>query len=108
LRVLDELPPATGIVVGEPGTVVLLGPCVVVADAPLTELAERHRSRVGGAIVVARAGVDHGALLLEARAYGAVAMIRIAASIDAVPAGPAIYVVSDAGLADHLALPRLE
>jgi hypothetical protein len=108
LRVLDELLPATGILVGEPGTLVLLGPCVVVAEAALAELAECHRSRVGGAILVAHDGVNRAAPLLEARAYGAVAMLRIAVSIDAVPAEPAIYVVSDAGLADHLALPRLE
>jgi hypothetical protein len=108
LRVLDELPPVTGILVGQPGTVVLLGPCVVVAEAPLTELAERHRSRVGGAIVVARDGVDRVSLLLEARAYGAVAMLQIAAVVDPVPIEPAIYVVGDAELANRLALPRLE
>jgi hypothetical protein len=108
LRVLDELPPATGVLVGEPGAVVLLGPCVVVDDAALAELAERHRARVGGAIIVARDGVDRAALLLEARACGAVAMLRISASLDAVPTEPAIYVVSDAELADRLGVPRLE
>jgi hypothetical protein len=107
-RVLDELPPVTGVLVGEPGTVVLLGPCVVIGDAPLTQLAERHRSRVGGAILVARDGIDPAALVLEARAYGAVAMLRVAASVEALPTEPMICVVRDADHADSLGVPRLE
>ncbi|HEY5938472.1 MAG TPA: hypothetical protein VIU61_27665, partial [Kofleriaceae bacterium] len=50
-RALDELPIQHGTLVGEPGTVALLGPCVVVGHAPLVDLAERHLAHVGGAIL---------------------------------------------------------
>jgi hypothetical protein len=108
LRVLDELPPLTGTLVGEPGTVALLGPCVVVAgDEPLTQVAEPCLARVGGAILVARDGADRAALLFEACAYGAAPMLRIEARFDAAPSEPAIFVIGDAELAERLGIPRL-
>jgi len=107
LRVLDELSPATGTLVGEPGPVALLGPCVVVAgDEPLPAIAEQCLSRVGGAILAAHGDPDRAELFLEARAFGAVPMLRIAASLD-LPSDPALWVTGDAELADRLGLPRL-
>jgi len=109
LRVLDELPPLTGTLVGEPGIVALLGPCVVVAgDEPLTQIAAPCLAHVGGAILVARDDSDRAELLFEARAHGAAPMLRPAAVLDAAPSEPAIFVVGDAELADRLGLPRLE
>ena len=108
LRVLDELPPVTGTLVGEPGVVALLGPCVVVAgDEPLTAVAEQCLARVGGAILVAHGEPDRATLLFEARAYGAAPMLRIKTGIDAAPSGPVIFVVGDEELADRLGVPRL-
>jgi len=48
-------------------------------------------------------------VVLEARAFGAVAMIRVTSStVDRIPHdGPLILVLDDEGLADHLELPRL-
>jgi hypothetical protein len=108
LRVLDELPPLTGTLVGEPGPVALLGPCVVVAgDEPLTAIAEQCLSRVGGAILSAHGEPGRANLFFEARAYGAVPMLRVAVSLDAAPSEPAILVVDDEAHADRLGLPRL-
>lgn len=108
LRVLDELPPATGALIGEPGASALLGPCVVVAgDEPLAAVAERCRPHVGGAILVARGDAPRAAVFLEARARGAVPMLPAPAALDAVPGSPAILVVTDPELADRLGLPRL-
>lgn len=108
LRVLDELPPTTGALVGEPGAVALLGPCVVVAGgAPLGELAGRLCARVGGAILVAGDRADRAGLFAEARAYGAVVMLRLADG-ETVSGEPAILVVDDGELAERLALPRLD
>ena len=107
LRVLDDLPPATGTLVGEPGSVVLLGPCVVVAgDEPISAVAAQCLARVGGAILAARDDVDRVDLLFEARARGAVAMCRITAP-ERLPSEPVIFVVSDVDLADRLHVPRL-
>jgi hypothetical protein len=76
LRVLDELPPLAGTLVGEPGTVALLGPCVVVAgDEPITAVAERCLSRVGGAILAAYGDPDRADLVFEARACDRPAVI---------------------------------
>jgi hypothetical protein len=106
LRVLDELPPLTGTLVGEPGPVALLGPCLVVAgDEPLTAVAERCLARVDGAILAAHGDPDRSALLFEARARGAAAMLR--AALAAPPSEAAIFVIEDAELADRLGLPRL-
>ena len=106
LRLLDELPPLTGTVVGEPGEVSLLGPCVVVAgDEPLTAVAERCLAHVNGAILAAHGDPDRAMLLFEARARGAAPMLR--AAITAPPSDAAIFVIGDAELADRLGLPRL-
>jgi hypothetical protein len=107
LRVLDELPPTTGALVGDPGGIALLGPCVVVAgDEPLAAIAERYLAQVGGAILAAHDDAQRADLLFEARAYGAAPMLRHSAA-DTPPNDAAIFVVGDAALAEHLALPRL-
>jgi hypothetical protein len=108
LRMLDELPPGTGTLVGEPGTVALLGPCVAVAgDEPLATVAERCAPQVGGAVLVAHDTADRDDVLFEARARGAAAMLRAPAGVDALPGVPAIFAVADVELADRLAVPRL-
>jgi hypothetical protein len=106
LRALDELPPATGVLVGRPGSVTLLGPCVVIAgDEPLVAVAERCARQVGGAILAATGEPARAALVLEARARGAAPMLR--AVLDAAPPDAAIFVIDDAELAERLGLPRL-
>lgn len=106
LRLLDELPPVSGALVGEPGPIALLGPCIVVAgDEPLAAVAERCLARVGGAILAAHRDADPATLLLEARAHGAVAMLR--GVPEAVPPEPVIFVTDDADLAERAAMPRL-
>ena len=108
LRALDELPPVTGTLVGAPGAIALLGPCVVVAgDEPIGAIAARCALTVGGAILAAHEGADPRELLLEARARGAVSMLRIAGDLEQVPAEPVVLVVSDEAIADELGLPRL-
>ncbi|MEO6771598.1 MAG: hypothetical protein ABI467_01065 [Kofleriaceae bacterium] len=110
-RVLDELPPVTGVLVGPPGPVVLLAACVVVAaaDQSLGAVAAATLPAAGGAILAAHAEMDPREIALEARAYGAVAMVRVTpASVERIPHdGPVILVLDDEGLADHLELPRL-
>lgn len=107
-RVLDELPPVTGTLIGEPGSGVLLGPCVVVAEGePLAAIAARCRARVGGAILLAHPEADRAELLFEARAHGATAMLEIATDLDPAPTDHAIFVVSNPELADRLGVPRL-
>jgi hypothetical protein len=106
LRVLDELPPASGVLVGQPGPIALLGPCIVVAgDEPLATIAERCVVPVGGAILAAHGDPDPATLLFEARAHGAVAMLR--ATPTAAPREPAIFVTDDPDLPERLAMPRL-
>jgi hypothetical protein len=111
LRALDELPPATGVLVGQPGQVVLLSACVVVAaaDQPLGVVAEATLPAAGGAILAAHPASDPRDVALEARAYGAVAMVRVTpGTVERIPHdGPVILVLDDEGLADHLELPRL-
>jgi len=108
-RALDELPVTTGTMVGEPGMVALLGPCVVVSpDAPLAVLAERHLAAVGGAILAAFDDIDPGELLIEARARGAAPMLRIGpADILELGTDPAVLVVTDDAIADQLGVPKL-
>jgi len=110
-RVLDELPPTQGQLVGQPGQVVLLAACVVVApaDAALGVIAEATLAAAGGAILAAHAHADPLELALEARAYGAVPMLRVTPqSVERIPHdGPIILVLDDEALADHLELPRL-
>jgi hypothetical protein len=107
LRALDELPPATGILVGTPGDVVLLSPCVVVAaERPMRSVAESCLANVGGAILASN-GADRDELFVEARAFGAVPMLRLDTSeLDRIPTEPSILLV-DAEVADALDLPRL-
>jgi hypothetical protein len=108
LRALDELPPVTGTLVGAPGTIALLGPCVVVAgDEPIGAIAARCAPTVGGAILAAHEGADLREVLLEARARGAVSMLRSAGDLEQVPAEPVVLVVSDEAIAGELGLPRL-
>jgi hypothetical protein len=110
-RVLDELPPTQGQLVGSPGPVVLLAACVVVApaDAVLGVIAEATLPAAGGAILAAHAHADPLELALEARAYGAVPMLRVTPhTVERIPHdGPIILVLDDEALADHLELPRL-
>jgi hypothetical protein len=107
-RVLDELPISTGTLVGDAGTVALLGPCVVVAgDESLVAIAERCLASVGGAILAASDDVDPEELFTEARARGAAPMLRIT-NRDIEPGNdPAIFVVSDPVVAERLGIPRL-
>lgn len=106
---LDELPPVTGTLVGTPGEVALLGPCVVVdAGTPLAALAERYLVRVGGAILAAHGEADPGELMVEARARGAVPMLRIAAAeILELGTDPAVLVIDDEAAAAQLDVPKL-
>ncbi len=109
-RALDELPPRTGTIVGEAGTISLLGPCVVIApDGPIGIVAEHYLPSAGGAILAAHPHADPLELVLEARAYGAVPMLRVSAGvIDRLPIGEAvILVVPDDATADQLDIPRL-
>jgi hypothetical protein len=108
-RALDERPPEHGTLVGVPGTISLLGPCVVVAPpGPLAALAETYLASVGGAILAAH-GQDALLVLLEARAYGAAAMIRAREDeLSRVPSdAPIVLVVEDEASADALGVPRI-
>jgi hypothetical protein len=108
-RMLDELPVATGTLVGEPGTVALLGPCVVVAAAmPLAVVAERYLGAVNGAILAAFDDADPAELFVEARARGAAPMLRIGVGeILQLGTDPAVLVVGDDASAEQLGVPRL-
>ncbi len=107
-RALDDLPVTSGTMVGEPGNVALLGPCVVVATGALPELAERYLGAVGGAILAAHDDMDPAELFVEARARGAAPMLRVGVGeILELGTDPAVLVVSDEAIADQLGLPRL-
>ncbi|MEO8554017.1 MAG: hypothetical protein ABI678_28780, partial [Kofleriaceae bacterium] len=110
-RMLDELTPTQGQLVGQPGPVALLAACVVVApaDAVLGVIAEATLAAAGGAILAAHPHADPIELALEARAYGAVPMLRVTPhTVERIPHdGPIILVLDDEALADHLELPRL-
>jgi hypothetical protein len=103
-RTLDELPPETGTLVGDPGIVTLLGPCAVVADpgAALPALAERFRTVVGCAILVGDTVTD--AMLFEAAARGAVSMVRAHHVIE----HPVILVADSEHDAEALGVPRID
>jgi hypothetical protein len=103
-RTLDELPPDTGTLVGDPGIVTLLGPCAVVADpgAALPALAERFRAVVGCAILVGETVTD--AMLFEAAARGAVSMVRAHHVIE----HPVILVADSEHDAEQLGVPRID
>ena len=107
---IDELPVQTGTLIGEPGTVALLGPCVIVAhDGTLLPVAEACLSSIGGAILTADPQADPRELFLEARARGAVPMIRVIPGVlDRIPVdAPSILVAGDDATADQLGVPRL-
>ena len=108
-RVLDDLSPATGTLVGIPGICSLLGPCAIVASSPLSITAEACSSSIGGAILAAHDGADPAELAREARAYGAAPMLRVVpADLERVSTDdPIILVVDDDATADALAIPRL-
>ncbi len=101
LRVLDELPAQTGALVGTPGAISLLGPCVVVGAGPLGTIASACLPLAGGAILAADEGSRAADVVFEAKAYGAVAMLRTITS------ATAIVVVEDEAAADASGLPRL-
>ena len=109
-RALDELPARTGTIVGEPGSISLLGPCVVIApDGPIGIVAETFLPSAGGAILAAHPHADPLELVLEARAYGAAPMLRVSAGvIDRLPIGePVILIVPDEATVEQLEIPRL-
>ena len=109
VRVLDEHPPRTGILVGTPGIVSLLGPCVIVAAGPLSIIAEACLTSIGGAILAGNPDVDPRELAAEARPYGAAPMWRVRTEeLGRVPADqPFILVAEDDATADQLGVPRL-
>lgn len=85
VRVLDELPPATGAMVGTPGppgTVTAETRTIEVpaTDGPLGPVAERYLPTVGGAILAADEHSLAADVIFEARAYGAVALIPLSTS----------------------------
>lgn len=103
-RVLDELPPLTGTLVGVAGAVALSGPCVLVDRGDALDIAAAHAPRAGGAILVGH--TDHAdELVFEARALGAVAMLR-ASKFDGDLRSIIIYVADDDADADRLGVPR--
>jgi len=105
-RALDELPPETGVLVGEPGTIALMGPCVVVApEGPMEPIARALRAAVNGAILAASSDTDIIALFDEAQVYGAVPMVR---TVHDLPGEPSIRVVADDEFAAELGIPRLD
>lgn len=109
LRVLDELLPTTGVLIGAPGPVSLIAPCTVVADGPLPIIAEACLASIGGAILAAHPDVDPQELVREACAYGAAAMLRVTPRrLEGVPTDePIVLVVDDDATADELGVPRL-
>jgi hypothetical protein len=108
LRALDELPPVAGTLFGPPGSPALLAPWAAVAPGePLEELAARLSMQIGGAILAARPGADPAELYLEARARGAVPLLRAGAEAAPSPTEPAILVVDDEAAAERLGTPIL-
>lgn len=109
LRALDELPPQTGTLIGTPGIVSLLGPCVIVSTSPLPIIAEACVSSIGSAILAAHDDTDPVELVDEARAYGAAPLWRVRADqMLRVPADKPIILVADNDAhADLLGVARL-
>ena len=107
-RALDGLPALGGALVGTPGPIAVLGPCAIIGDGDLHALAESLIPRAATAILVAHPGAEPSALLLEARARGAVPLVR-AAAIDLARFAdePVIVVVADAHAAEQLGIPVL-
>jgi len=108
-HMLDELPAATGTLIGNPSETAPHGRFVVVAQPaePLAGIAERWLPRVGGAILVARSDSTVFEVFVEARVRGATPLLRAPNDISGVPLGPAILVVDDAAAAARLDLPLL-
>jgi hypothetical protein len=108
-RTLDELPPAAGALFGTPGAPALLAPWAAVAPGePLDALAARLATQIGGAILAARPGAAPSDVYLEARARGAVPLLRLADPADAPPpTEPAILAVDDEDAAARLGAPVL-
>jgi hypothetical protein len=106
LRALDELPPLLGPLVGEPGASPLLGPCTTVAPPgeSLLIVAARCLPHVATAILVGHGDPDLADLLFEARAHGAVPLVRHNPARD-LPHEPMIVVTDDEAAAPTL--PRL-
>jgi len=109
-RALDGREPASGVVVGTPGPVSILGPCIVVAESSdLTAIARACLATADGAILASHERVEWREAMAEARAYGAVAMVRADPELPAMQSGePVIIVVSDQEAADALSLPVLQ
>ena len=106
-RVLDELPPETGTIIGTPDAVTLLGACVIVDGSDNAfDIAARHAGRAGGAILVGHDDRAAALVSFEARAIGAAAMLP-AHKYDGDLDAPAIYIATDEDEADRLGLPRL-
>lgn len=110
-RTLDSNPIATGTLVGTPGPVMLVNACIVVApdEQPIGLVAEATLPAAGGAILAVHPGADPLDAVVEARARGAVAMLRVTPqAIERIPASAtAILVIPDEAIADALDLPRL-
>ncbi|HEY0254004.1 MAG TPA: hypothetical protein VGC41_20885, partial [Kofleriaceae bacterium] len=110
-RTLDNSPVTSGTLVGSPGPIMLVNACIVVApeDQPLGLVAEATLPAAGGAILAVHPHADPLDAVIEARARGAVAMLRATPhAIERVPAHvTAIFVIDDEALAEHLELPRL-
>jgi len=104
-RILDELPPATGTLVGTPNVIALLGACVIVERGGAVDIATNHASRAGGAILVGHDDRTSAEVCFEARAIGAAAMLP-ASKFDGDASAAVIYVADDEGEANRLGLPR--
>lgn len=109
LRALDGLAPMTGTLVGEKRPVRLMGPCVTIGDGDdLGAVAQASLATAGAAILASREGMSWADVVAEARAYGAVAMVRGAADPRILASRlPVIIVVPNQSAADGLRLPQL-
>lgn len=103
-RVLDELPPTSGTLVGVPGRVEVDGPRVLVEQGDALDIAAAYAPRAGGAILVGSSD-DPREVLLEARAIGATAMLP-ASRAGSEASGAVIYVCDDEAEAERIGLPR--
>jgi hypothetical protein len=105
-RVLDELVPQAGTLVGTPSIIAVLGACVIVQrNASAIDLANQHAARAGGAILIGHDERTSAEVCFEARAIGAVAMMP-ASKFDGEVNAPVIYVADDDDDAERLGLPR--
>ncbi len=95
--------------VGEAGGSGLFGPCAIVDDgASRAELARRCRRLVGGAVLVVEDGFDTDEAIVEARARGAVPLIRAACFASAAfGRDPVLIIVDSAAEAERIGVPLL-